>query len=270
MPKQEHTKARRTAVVMAGVAATALATGGVEIANAASGAPHISLTSGVIYACYSNTTKGLFQTTKTAGCKTGFTELSWNATGPQGPQGAPGPQGAKGPQGTKGPQGAPGPQGPPGAIADFTTQRTSIPLGSQTVVASVTPVSSGMYNVTATEAAGRDGASALWSCLIVRHSMLGSNLSPVHAGFALTPAGAVVGGGGTGAVFGGPVSPIELLCTAKTASTSAEQADLTATRVTSVNGVAVAGKPAHPRILNHFKPRLNLPAARHDRSQAHH
>jgi len=271
MSKSAHHNARRAGVVVAGVtAAAALATGAAEAASAA-GAPVPRLTTtGTIYACYSNTTKALFQTTKTAGCKTGFTELSWNATGPQGPQGAPGPQGAKGPQGTKGPQGAPGPQGPPGAIADFTTQRTSIPLGSQTVVASVTPVSSGMYNVTATEAAGRDGASALWSCLIVRHSMLGSNLSPVHAGFALTPAGAVVGGGGTGAVFGGPVSPIELLCTAKTASTSAEQADLTATRVTSVNGVAVAGKPAHPRILNHFKPRLNLPAARHDRSQAHH
>ena len=55
MPTSEHTKTRRTAVVMAGVAATALAAGGVEVANAATGAPHISLTSGVIYACYSNT-----------------------------------------------------------------------------------------------------------------------------------------------------------------------------------------------------------------------
>lgn len=232
MPRSAHHKnARRAGVAVAGATVAALATGGVAAASAAGGpGPRSNLTSGVIYACYSNTTKTLTHTTKTAGCKTGFTELSWNAMGPQGPQGTPGPQGAT------------GPQGPPGAIADFTTQRTSIPLGSQTVVASVTPVSSGMYNVTATEAAGRDGLSALWSCFIVRHNSLGSNLSPVHAGFALTPPGAVVGGGGTGAVFGGPVSPIELLCTAETASTSAVQADLTATRVTSVNGVAVAGK----------------------------
>jgi hypothetical protein len=56
---------------MAGVAATALATGGVEIANAADGAPGI--TNGVIYTCYSNTTKALSQTTKAAGCKTDMT-----------------------------------------------------------------------------------------------------------------------------------------------------------------------------------------------------
>jgi hypothetical protein len=80
--------ARRTAVVMVGVAATALAVGGAEIADAASSSP--ALTSGVIFACYSNTTKALSETTSKTGCKTGFTELSWNAKGPQGAKGAQG------------------------------------------------------------------------------------------------------------------------------------------------------------------------------------
>jgi len=166
MPKSAyHKNARHAGVVVAGVTATALATGGAVTADAASTAPAVTTTTtGTIYACYSNTTKALSETTKAAGCKAGFTELSWNAKGPQGPQGpqgaqgSAGPQGAKGaqgatgpqgpagpqgaqgttgpqgpagaqggtgPQGAAGPQGSVGPQGPPGAIADYTTQRTS-------------------------------------------------------------------------------------------------------------------------------------------------
>ena len=78
------------------------------------GAPHLT-TTGTIYACYSNTTKTLFQTTKTAGCKTEFTELSWNAKGPQGPPGPQGSQGAKGAQRAAGPQGTTGTKGATGA-----------------------------------------------------------------------------------------------------------------------------------------------------------
>ena len=58
--------ARRTSVVMASVAATALATGGVAIANAASGAPRV--TSGVIFACFSKSNNSLFHTTMAKGC----------------------------------------------------------------------------------------------------------------------------------------------------------------------------------------------------------
>jgi hypothetical protein len=263
MPKSaHHTNARRAGVVMAGVTAAALATGATQAAGGP--VPHTGLTSGVIFACYSNTTKALFRTTKTAGCKTGFTELSWNAKGPQGPQGAKGPQGPAGPQGAKGAQGATGPQG---AIADFTTQRSSTSLGPGfTVVASVTPASSGMYNVTATEVAGRAAGAASWVCSIIRHTSSGHLVSFVAAGAGGTAAG-FTDGGGTGAVFGGPFSPIELICVARTASTRVTEADLTAVRVSSVNGAAVKGKPAHPPIMNHFRPRLRLPAARHARSQ---
>ena len=282
MSRSAHNHVRRAGVVMAGVTAAALATGATEAASAAGGPGPRVATTGTIYACYSNTTKALSETTKAKGCKTGFTELSWNAKGPQGAQGAKGatgPQGPAGPQGAKGAQGATGPQGakgatgaqgPPGAIADFTSDRSLIaPVGTSTVLASVTVASPGMYNVTATEAIGRSSGPAHWSCDVVRHTSVGSNVSPFPAGFVRTATG-FVGAGGTGPVFASPASPIQLICTATTASTQADNTDLTAIEVSSVNGVAVTGKPAHPRIFNHFKPRLSLPAARHARSQTHH
>ena len=257
-----HKNARRAGLAVAGATAAALATGGAVTADAASNAP--ATTTGTIFACYSNTTKTLTHTTKTAGCKTGFTELSWNAKGPQGPQGA------KGPQGATGPQGAPGPQGPPGAIADFTTFLTSpvVVRSSSPVIASVTPVSSGMYNVTATELAGRSAGVANWACVVVRQSAGGPPVSGFLAGSARTAASTFVDGAGTGAVFGGPRSPIELVCAGASASVHIVEAGMTATRVSSVNGVT--GKPAHPRIFNHFTLRPGLPAAQHARSQAHH
>jgi hypothetical protein len=292
-----HKNARRAGVLVAGVTAAAMATGATAAAATAGGPVPRITTTGTIFACYSNTTKALFRTTKTAGCKTGFTELSWNAMGPQGPQGpqgakgaqgpagpqgaqgASGPQGAVGPQGPAGPQGAKGvqgatgpqgPQGPQGAIADFTTQRTGIGgLGSTlTAVVSVTPASSGFYNVTADEAAGNSRAVGDWDCLIVDHTSSGNNVSSVHAGTAVTGTGEFATGGGTGAVFGGPFSPIELICAAGLPSTAMAWADLTAVRVSSVNGAAVTGKPAHRPIMNHFfRPRLGRLPTRHARSQ---
>jgi len=88
-------------MVMVGVAAAALITGGVAAADT-TGAPHLATTTGTIYACYSNTTKALSRTTKAAGCKQGFTELSWNAMGLQGPAGPQGPVGPAGPAGSSG------------------------------------------------------------------------------------------------------------------------------------------------------------------------
>jgi hypothetical protein len=244
MSKSAHKNARRAAAVVAGITAAALVTGAAEAAGAAGGPARIT-TTGKIYACYSNTTKALKETTKTKGCKVGFTELSWNAKGPQGPQGAIGPRGAR------------GPQGPPSAIADFTTQRDKrVAIGAETVVASVRPSAAGMYNVTATAQGGAtlgnpDG-SASWGCEIVRHTSKGSNVSPVLAGGAFTLSGVNVMTAGTGAVFGAPSSPIELLCAAGTVSTFITEAEMTAVSVSSVNGAAATGKPAHPRIINHF------------------
>ena len=244
MPKQEHTKARRTAVVMAGVAATALATGGVEIANAASGAPHISLTSGVIYACYSNTTKGLFQTTKTAGCKTGFTELSWNAKGPQGAQGPQGPQGAKGAQGATGPQGAPGPAG---AIAEFFhygSTLTSLPAGVSTVVATITPASVGDFVANAQATIGGTGNASCWM----------QDVSSTGGIFSVTPRAKNYQVGTTrtftlpttGVFSAGPRSPIEEVCR-RTSSSFVQLFDtaMTVTRVSTAQRQAPAATPRH-------------------------
>ena len=251
--------AGRAAVVMVGVAATALAAGGAEAASAASNPP--AVTSGVIFACYSKTTNALFHTTQAKGCKTGFTELSWNAKGPQGAKGATGPQGAKGPQ---------GPAGPPGGAADFTTQtRVNIPLGFSTVVASVTPTSAGMYNVTDTLAAFDSGFSTSVNCSIATHSSLGSLVSPVHGGNIKEAAGLIGDLAGTGAVFGGPRSPIELICSTGNSSTFAQNGDLTAVRVSSVNGAAVKGKSAHRPIMNRFRPRSGRATGQASRSQAH-
>ena len=84
------------------------------------------------------------------------------------------------------------------------------------------------------------------------------------------PAKGIFDAAGTGAVFGGPNSPIELICTPTTPAVRVFQTAMTATRVSSVNGAAVKGKPVHPRIFNHFRPRPGFLAARHASPQAHH
>lgn len=61
-----------------------------------------------------------------------------------------------------------------------------------------------------------------------------------------------------------------MICNTGDASVTAVQAELTAVSVDMVNGAAVKGRPAHRPIMNLFKPRLSLPAARPPRCQAHH
>lgn len=61
-------------------------------------------------------------------CGRHATAISWNQTGPQGPQGATGatgPQGPKGDTGAAGPQGPAGPQGKPGAT-NVTVQSSTV------------------------------------------------------------------------------------------------------------------------------------------------
>jgi hypothetical protein len=47
-------------------------------------------------------------------CAPSHTQISWNETGPEGPQGPAGPQGPEGPAGPEGPEGPAGPEGPEG------------------------------------------------------------------------------------------------------------------------------------------------------------
>ena len=90
-----------------GLVAGAAVTGVVMIVQAAIPDP-----SSVIHACYRP--NGNVRLVDKSSCTGNETAISWNQTGPAGPQGEAGPQGTPGPEGTPGPQGAPGPQGPPG------------------------------------------------------------------------------------------------------------------------------------------------------------
>lgn len=71
--------------------------------------------SGVIHGCVKNGTTGqrevrVIDTAFTTTCSSGWTEVTWNQTGPAGPTGATGPQGPAGPAGATGPAGPPGQQ----------------------------------------------------------------------------------------------------------------------------------------------------------------
>ena len=258
------THARRTAAVAAGFAATALATGGSGIASAASNPPRINLTSGVIYACFSNTTKALSETTKAKGCKTGFTELSWNAKGPQGakgaqgaagPQGPAGPQGAKGAQGAKGSQGAPGPQGPAGPAAGNNTGRFSsnpIFLSGSTVVASIAPPQGGLFLVNGTATGQKFSSGGFLACRLVNESLrTGSLFSPTPYGYNNT--GFTYGTAAeNGAMFASASDPIQERCITNAVSgASVITATINDTLVTSLSG-APAHKPAHRPLANKF------------------
>jgi len=61
-----------------------------------------------IQACRNND-GNLRQVARASDCRPSETPVSWNITGPTGPQGPVGPQGPQGPQGPAGPQGQPGP-----------------------------------------------------------------------------------------------------------------------------------------------------------------
>ena len=81
------------------------------------------------YGCVSNSTGAISIVSKTAVCKAGFTKISWNQVGPQGPAGAKGATGAAGPVGPKGMTGAQGPQGIPGATGPQGPQGVQGPAG---------------------------------------------------------------------------------------------------------------------------------------------
>ena len=82
--------------------------------------------------------------TSTPSCAAGFKVISWNSTGPQGPQGLKGgigpkgPQGLKGSIGLKGPQGNVGPAGPQGNVGSTGPQGQSGVASVQYISASAT------------------------------------------------------------------------------------------------------------------------------------
>jgi hypothetical protein len=106
---------------------------------------------GVIHACYTTSplaTKPFFllDTAQATRCPVGFTELTFNQTGPQGPAGPAGPQGATGPQGPAGPT---GPQGPAGVGPAWSaTDARMYGLGTEAAVFADVHLPAGAYAVT--------------------------------------------------------------------------------------------------------------------------
>ena len=112
---------RRIVTIVAGAALT---TGAIAFAA-------IPGSSGVIRGCYVPN-GGVRIIDAGAACRNNETEISWNQTGPAGPQGPVGPQGAPGPVGSQGPAGqtgATGPVGPAGAFGAPGPQGPAGPAG---------------------------------------------------------------------------------------------------------------------------------------------
>jgi len=75
----------------------------------------------IIYGCSSKRNGALRIVANSNQCTRSETLISWNQTGPVGPQGLPGPQGQPGQQGPQGLKGDSGPQGLPGVANGITT-----------------------------------------------------------------------------------------------------------------------------------------------------
>jgi len=71
--------------------------------------------SGTVYHGCVDKTTGMLRVANA--CRADEQAISWNQTGPQGPQGVPGPQGPQGVPGPQGPKGDAGPQGPAGDVS---------------------------------------------------------------------------------------------------------------------------------------------------------
>ncbi len=157
---------RRTAQM---VAATSLAAVGTLGAALAPAAPAGAASSTKIYACYSTKTNALSYDPKGAKCASGETQISWNASGPQGSrgaqgtkgtQGANGAQGSAGAQGAQGAQGVKGPQGPQGVLGAQGAQGATGPQGATGAQGSIgSQGSQGKAGTTGTQGAqGSTGA----------------------------------------------------------------------------------------------------------------
>ena len=119
-----HTTTRWiTAAGAAGLMAAGVWASTAVSAGAASTTP--SASSDLIRGCLNERTG---QLTVRARCGRGETRLTWNRTGPAGPQGEPGPQGVPGPAGV---DGAPGPQGDVGPVGATGARGAAGPAGPQ-------------------------------------------------------------------------------------------------------------------------------------------
>lgn len=97
------------------------------------GAGAVAADTGVIHGCV--LPSGQLTIPSSGSCDSNEAALTWNQTGPQGPQGIPGPQG---PAGTPGPQ---GPQGPSLAVQVFFGAGVSVPADGEAMATANCPQS---------------------------------------------------------------------------------------------------------------------------------
>lgn len=95
---------KRMLAALAAVSVAVVVGGGIAVAAGAT--LPFSGDGNTINGCYTALGELKLLTPTHPSCKSGYTPIQWNATGPQGPQGSAGPQGPQGPQGEQGPAGA--------------------------------------------------------------------------------------------------------------------------------------------------------------------
>jgi hypothetical protein len=230
--------------------------GGLAASVAAAGlaaAPAGAITSGTIYACYSDKTQALYHSTASGTCAAGFTRISWNAQGPQG---------GRGPQGAQGHQGVQGAQGKVGGAAGYTDYRSTpktLSRRSSGVVASLTPAVKGAYAVrgmaVVNESLGT-GLEAGAACRERSFTSVGSSSTPWASADirAKSRSPKTVTLATNGILFGGPESVIVEICTGGFRAT-VQDAALTAVQVSTAHH---ASKPLGLRPRN----RISVPPAR--------
>ena len=108
---------------------TAAIAGALAAASVVGGLGAAATPDATLYACVHNRAQTIKMTTAAKACPNGYTKLSWNTQGPQGPQGITGAQGPQGPAGSQGPQGSTGPQGPAGTPGSTIQSFAAVNLG---------------------------------------------------------------------------------------------------------------------------------------------
>lgn len=200
------------------VACTAVAAGAAGISLAS-----IPDSSGIIHGCYKSGGTAhplkVIDNSVTAKCPSGYTALSWNKAGPQGPAG---PQGAAGPQGPAGPQGN---SGLPAGYANESIDGYTLTETANTTVVATPPLPAGSYIVNATVSLYSPTVPAGAQCAIIGTpgNYSGANV-PSNNGLATVAMTA-------GITLSAP-GPITVQCSG-TAQTSGE--NITAIPVTNLN-----------------------------------
>ena len=156
-------------------------------------------TPGVIQGCVDGKTGLLRVVASLTSCSQKETAISWNLTGPRGPQGPEGPQGGEGPQGNQGPPGVQGERGPSDAYSVANGNATPLVAGdcceqNSTTLATLS-LPSGLFVVNAIvlAAPGENAPTSTVQCrlqspLVRRYGNIsGASMEPTEVGGVTLP-----------------------------------------------------------------------------------